>query len=179
MRFDLHVGPGDRVIHLRLEPAPSPGDGAGDLEFSLGEAEEWHSASWAEIMPGTYSIIIGGRSYEAMVTADRATSAGDAYTVAVGTRIYRITLRDPRSRSRAPAAASHEGPLEMAAPMPGKIVKVLVERGQAVEAGRGLLVIEAMKMQNEFKAPRAGRVEEIYVQEGAGVEAGAKLVRLS
>jgi biotin carboxyl carrier protein len=65
------------------------------------------------------------------------------------------------------------------APMPGKIVKILVARRQEVAVGAGLLVIEAMKMQNELRAPRAGRVEEIYVEEGKGVETGAPLVRLA
>lgn len=62
--------------------------------------------------------------------------------------------------------------------MPGKIVKVLVAEKQEVKQGEGLLVIEAMKMQNELRAPRRGRVERIYVSEGAGVETGAKLLRL-
>ncbi len=62
--------------------------------------------------------------------------------------------------------------------MPGKIVKMLVADGQQVTGGQGLLVIEAMKMQNELRAPRAGRVEKIYVREGTGVESGFKLLRL-
>ena len=63
--------------------------------------------------------------------------------------------------------------------MPGRIVKVLVEEKQDVRPDEGLLVIEAMKMQNEIRAPRAGRVEKIYIQAGAGVESGAKLIRLA
>jgi biotin carboxyl carrier protein len=62
--------------------------------------------------------------------------------------------------------------------MPGRIVKALVEEGREVAQGDSLLVIEAMKMQNEIRAPRAGRVEKIYAAEGEGVETGAKLVRL-
>ena len=62
---------------------------------------------------------------------------------------------------------------------PGRIVKVLVAENQDVRADEGLLIIEAMKMQNELRAPRAGRVERIYVAEGAGVETGLKLLRLS
>jgi pyruvate carboxylase subunit B len=62
--------------------------------------------------------------------------------------------------------------------MPGKIVKVLVTEGQEVSRDQGLLVIEAMKMQNELRAPRAGRIERVYMEEGRGVESGARLVRL-
>jgi biotin carboxyl carrier protein len=62
--------------------------------------------------------------------------------------------------------------------MPGKIVKILVLENQQVGEGQGLLVIEAMKMQNELRAPRPGRVEKVYVLEGSGVEAGFKLLRL-
>jgi len=62
--------------------------------------------------------------------------------------------------------------------MPGRVVKILVAPNREVGAGESLLVIEAMKMQNELRAPRRGRVEKIYVEEGAGVESGARLVRL-
>ncbi len=64
------------------------------------------------------------------------------------------------------------------APMPGKIVKILVTENQEVSRDQGLLVIEAMKMQNELRAPRAGRIERVYVKEGGGVESGARLLRL-
>jgi biotin carboxyl carrier protein len=62
--------------------------------------------------------------------------------------------------------------------MPGKLVRLLVEAGQAVEAGQGLLVMEAMKMENELRAPRAGRVREVHVSERQAVETGALLLVL-
>lgn len=62
--------------------------------------------------------------------------------------------------------------------MPGKIARVLVDKGQAVEAGEGLVVIEAMKMQNEIPAPQKGRVAEISVSEGDRVETGEKLLEV-
>jgi biotin carboxyl carrier protein len=67
------------------------------------------------------------------------------------------------------------GPLIMRAPMPGRVVKLLARVGDEVKAGRGLLVVEAMKMENELRAPRDGRVHEIRVSEGAAVEAGQDL----
>jgi biotin carboxyl carrier protein len=71
---------------------------------------------------------------------------------------------------------AHSGPVKLMAPMPGKIVKALVAPGDSVEAGQGVLVMEAMKMENELKATRAGTVLEIRVKEGQAVEMGALLL---
>jgi biotin carboxyl carrier protein len=98
--------------------------------------------------------------------------------VVVGLRRYVVELRDPRRWSRAGSDIEAEGPQEIVAPMPGKIVKLLVTEGQEVDRGQGLLVIEAMKMQNELRAPRAGRIERVYMEEGRGVETGVRLMRL-
>jgi biotin carboxyl carrier protein len=133
-----------------------------------------------EITPGVYSIILNGRTYEAFVSKLAVDSPGitSPHAVAVGLRRYLIELRDPRRWRRAGSAIEGEGPQEIIAPMPGKIVKILVKEGQEVERGQGLMVIEAMKMQNELRASRAGRVERIHMKEGSGVESGARLVRL-
>ncbi len=74
------------------------------------------------------------------------------------------------------AGAASSGPLHVCAPMPGRVIRVLAAEGRPVEAGESLLVVEAMKMENELKAPRAGRVERIEVGEGQAVEAGALLL---
>ncbi|RPJ64661.1 MAG: acetyl-CoA carboxylase biotin carboxyl carrier protein subunit [Acidobacteria bacterium] len=76
------------------------------------------------------------------------------------------------------AAAGAAGPQRITAPMPGKVLKVLVAAGESVEERQGLVVVEAMKMENELRAPRAGRVREVHVQEGAPVESGRLLVVL-
>ncbi|HWQ03049.1 MAG TPA: biotin/lipoyl-containing protein, partial [Candidatus Nitrosotenuis sp.] len=72
-------------------------------------------------------------------------------------------------------ALEAEGRQEILAPMPGKVVRVLVKSGDAVEAGHGLLVVEAMKMQNEIKSPKSGKVERVLVSEGQNVNAGETL----
>ncbi|TMB58820.1 MAG: biotin/lipoyl-binding protein [Deltaproteobacteria bacterium] len=98
---------------------------------------------------------------------------GDTYLVDVGGRVHRVQLLDAR-RART-AAAPGAGEREVRAAMPGKIVAVLVEAGATVTRGQGLLVIEAMKMENEVTAPRDGTVQEIRVQSGQTVEAGELL----
>jgi biotin carboxyl carrier protein len=93
----------------------------------------------------------------------------------VGSQRFAAEVRDPRSlRSRSRAADEH-GPKKLTAPMPGKIVRVLVAQGAEVEAGAGILVVEAMKMQNEVKSPKKGTIQKILVSEGAAVNAGEVL----
>jgi biotin carboxyl carrier protein len=137
-------------------------------------------ADGEEITPGVYSILIDGRSYEAHVNrrASDAESDSSPYVVTVGLRHYLVEIRDPRRWRRDGAGVREKAPQEIVAPMPGKIVKVLVSENQQVVRDQGLLVIEAMKMQNEIRASRAGRVERIYAQEETGVEAGFCLLRL-
>jgi biotin carboxyl carrier protein len=136
-------------------------------------------ANWTRVAPGLYSILLGGRSYEARVTPGPGGSGSRDYSVRVGTNRYRVELHDPRSWQRGRVPAGSEGPQDVRAPMPGKIVKLLVREGDEVQEDQGLLVMEAMKMQNELRSPRTGRVERIYVAEGAGAETGAPLVRLA
>ncbi len=88
---------------------------------------------------------------------------------------FAVEVRDPRRMARQSGARSREGVETVTAPMPGKVVRVLVAPGDAVEAGQGLVVVEAMKMQNEMKAPRAGRVSAVPAREGATVAAGEAL----
>jgi biotin carboxyl carrier protein len=88
---------------------------------------------------------------------------------------FDIDLKDAVKGAVLGRAAS-TGPLKLIAPMPGKIVEVLVAPGDIVEAGQGVLIMEAMKMENELKTTRAGRVQEITVKEGQAVEMGALLI---
>jgi biotin carboxyl carrier protein len=94
----------------------------------------------------------------------------------VGQHVFPVEIFDPRElRARSSAGAS-QGRQNVAAPMPGKVVRLLVAAGDAVEAGQGLIVVEAMKMQNEMKSPKAGVVVEIKITEGATVSAGEILI---
>ncbi len=175
LNIKLHTGSKAHCRALELVSKPEGAATEGRLVFALdGEPRE---AAWAEISPGVYSILIAGQSYEVQVKRPTGSPPG-AYSLRVGARQYQVEVQDPR-RGRPTVAPAPEGPQEILAPMPGRIVKVLVEENQAVESGQGLLVIEAMKMQNELRAPRAGSVEKIHVREGVGVESGSKLLRLA
>jgi biotin carboxyl carrier protein len=114
------------------------------------------------------SVLIGGKAYE----IKREHTATDMH-LWVGSVRYLAELRDPRSlRSRKGAGADEKGPKKLLAPMPGKVVRVLIGEQQAVEAGQSVLVVEAMKMQNEIKSPKKGTVQKIVAAEGTNVNAG-------
>jgi biotin carboxyl carrier protein len=91
---------------------------------------------------------------------------------------FEMEVRDPRRWSRKAAARAGDGVQTVVAPMPGKVVRVLVAHGDEVKAGQGLLVVEAMKMQNEIKASRAGRILSLTVKDGATVAAGEVLATI-
>jgi biotin carboxyl carrier protein len=115
------------------------------------------------------SIIHNGRNYE----AKREYSLLGETHIIVGSERFLAEVRDPRSLRSRRAAAGHEaGPAKILAPMPGKIVRVIAAEGDEVEAGQGLVVVEAMKMQNEIKATKKGKVTKIAVHETAAVNAG-------
>ena len=125
-----------------------------------------------ELSEATYSLLIDGRSYDVTVGV-----AEKEYQVSVNGSQFDVCLRDPRKfRKRTASGSDSAGPMPVVAPMPGKIVRLLVREGETVSEGQGVIVIEAMKMQNELKAPRAGTVEEIRVTENQAVNAGESLL---
>lgn len=114
------------------------------------------------------SVLIKGKAYE----IKRESTAGDLH-LWVGPARYAVELRDPRSlRSRKGAGGDDTGPKKLVAPMAGKVVRVLLPEKAKVDAGQGILVVEAMKMQNEIKSPKKGTVQKIVAAEGANVNAG-------
>jgi len=122
---------------------------------------------------GTFSLLIDHAATELSVT-----SRGDEYQVVIGGRAHRLRLLDERALRRRERGAAGDGAKEIRAAMPGKVVAVLIQAGTAVERGQGVLVLEAMKMENEIGAPRAGTVVEIRVKPGQAVEAGEILARI-
>ncbi|MBB5317492.1 acyl-CoA carboxylase biotin carboxyl carrier protein subunit [Tunturibacter empetritectus] len=120
------------------------------------------------LQAGVLSLLIDGRQYRCVLDGDG---------VVIGGRRFEFEVADPRSlQGRRGAGAGTDGPRPVKAPMPGRMVRVLVEMGDAVEEGQALIVIEAMKMQNELKSPKAGRVARIAVAVGDAVGSGDVLV---
>ncbi len=121
--------------------------------------------------PNSYLLISQGRIFDCRV--EGRPESGKAINVVVRTSQFAVTLSDPRRlRSLAPTSAQADDAARIVAPMPGKVVRVLVEVGQQVEAGAGLIVVEAMKMQNEMKSPKQGTVVALNTQPGATVNGG-------
>lgn len=126
-------------------------------------------ADAVEVSPGIYSILIGGQSFEARVAAQ----PDSALRVTVANHEHHATIRDPRKWTRNRGlGAEAEGSQQLRAPMPGKIVVVLVKMGDRVDAGQGIVVMEAMKMQNEIRSPKSGTVERLLVTQGQTVNTG-------
>jgi biotin carboxyl carrier protein len=133
-------------------------------------------ADAVEVGPGQYSILLEGVSCEVGVEPAPA-----GLIVSVAGRRLEARVTDPRRWQGAGrgGALEAEGRQQVIAPMPGKIVRVLVQQGEKVEAGRGLLVVEAMKMQNEIRSPKTGTVERLMATEGQAVNAGEVLAVVS
>jgi biotin carboxyl carrier protein len=163
MKLDLKIDAVAEQIEI-LAPGPA-------CRFRFGGSEIAADVEMAE--PGVYSILIDGRSYEA-----RVEETPTALVVVIDGRRFEIEARDPRRLVRKGPGGVADGVQAIAAPMPGKIVRVLVAVGDEVTAGQGLLVVEAMKMQNEMKSPRAGKVLSLSAKEGATVTAGEVLATI-
>jgi acetyl/propionyl-CoA carboxylase alpha subunit len=134
-----------------------------------GKPVEPLEADIIEAQPGVYSIIAGLASWEARVAGNE---------IVIGDYRFLFEIDDPRQWKRSGHTADAYVRASIAAAMPGKIVRILVAVGDEVVAGQGILVVEAMKMQNELKAPRDGRVIAIEVRENDSVNAGAVLATI-
>ncbi len=151
-----------------LEFTP-PVNGATAVEFAVDSLRL--DADIEEVEPGVYSVLLGTRSVEAKIERN-----GDGFAVRVNGRHYEVAVRDPRQRGRHSDHLASEGPQAVRSPMPGKVVRVMARAGEAVRKGAGLLVVEAMKMQNEIRAPKDGVVTAVSVKEGSSVRAGETMV---
>ncbi|HKV85859.1 MAG TPA: biotin/lipoyl-containing protein [Ktedonobacterales bacterium] len=126
-----------------------------------------------------YSLLIGDRSYEAYARlAPDADADGTTIEVMIAGRPYLVTVEDERSRALASlASGAHvSGDAPIRAPMPGLVVNVLAELGAVVERGQTVVVLEAMKMENDLTTPRAGVIKAVRVERGQTVNQGDALV---
>ena len=159
MKYDVRIGGKIRVVELTRN------------------SEKWRisldgnplDVDAVEVTPNTFSILFEGESFEVRI----APLPDGSLTLHTGMAEFTAEVEDPRAwRGRRHGSFEAEGRQQITAPMPGKIVRVLVNTGDAVEVGQGLLVVEAMKMQNEIRSPKSGRVEKLFVEEGQAVNAG-------
>jgi|SRR5579885_574952 len=161
MKYESVVGPGQgkRIAVERLD----------ENRYLVGDRERAVNVEVLE--PGVYSIIVDDASYEVSVREDKK-----GYVVEVGPHFIPVRVEDPLSRGVAKAGAGIEGEAMVSSPMPGRVVGVKVEVGQTVKEGEGVVLVEAMKMENELHAPKDGKVKKIAVKMGDAVEAGQDLV---
>jgi biotin carboxyl carrier protein len=138
----------------------------------------------AHVGPSSWSLLVhdvnggGNRSVEAIVEPQRGNSGFDVRIEGVTIPVHLKGGSGRRSRDRHAHGATGAGPQRLTAPMAGKVVRVLVQPGAEVQAKQGLIVVEAMKMENELRAAQAGRVREVLVTEGQSVDAGTPLVEI-
>ena len=158
MKYDVAID--GRRCHLELT------ESGGAWHCKLDDREVQVDA--VAVRPDVLSLVIGGRVYE--VKRERSP---EGTFIWIGDQRYATEVSDPRSlRSRRAGPGSESGPRKLIAPMPGKIVRLLVGEKSEVEAGQGILVVEAMKMQNELKSPKKGKVQRLLAAAGASVSAG-------
>lgn len=125
----------------------------------------------SRVEPNVYLIKHENRVYQIFVSPNQ--NANEPFAVNVGASDFEIKITDPkRLRISAGAGGAAEGAAEIKTAMPGKLVRVLVEAGAEVKKGDGILIVEAMKMQNEMKSPKDGTVKEVRFAEGSTVNAG-------
>lgn len=164
MKFKSFYGDEERDIEVE----------ASDGTFFVTVEDQRYEVDSAKLDADSYSLIVEGKSYEVSVREEErgqfsVLHAGDKQT---------LMLIDPL----AAAAGAHlgkDGPAELAVQMPGRVVKVLVAEGDEVVEGQGIIVLEAMKMENEVSAPRDGVVSGLFVAEGDTLEAKAKIAVIS
>ena len=156
-----------------------------DLTKETGRENRWlaklHGREIAldvlHVSENALSIVMEGQSFQART--ENSSDENGTRRIVVGGKTYEVILRDAKSlRSRNQTAGADAGPLKVKASMPGRVVRVLANKGDSVQAGSGIVVVEAMKMQNEVRSPKDGTVKELLACEGMNVNAGDVLAVL-
>jgi len=165
---------GEREERVRVRPIPG-GDG---VRFTVAVGERVHTVEAVHLpgREGLWSLLVDGAQHEVAVAEEGA----DRYRVSTSTGLHRVEVTDPLTHlaREAHGAAAGGGTRTVTAYMPGRVVAVLVEEGEEVRAGQGVVVLEAMKMENEIAPDHPGQVTKIHVQPGQAVEGGDPLFDL-
>jgi biotin carboxyl carrier protein len=164
MRYTAVLGGEERIVEV------TPREGG----YRVAIGEKSLDVDAAHLHGAAVSLIVGTRSYRCDIEARK----DGQLAVLVNESVVPLEMLDEKKLRlrRAAGKFSLEGPQRIDAPMPGKVVRVLVKLGDEVQEGQGLVVVEAMKMENELKSPKPGKVAELHAVEGAAVESGVKLV---
>jgi len=171
MKFEVHLrgASGEtkkRVVELERE----------GLSYRVKLDGEPVNADAMQIAPNTISVLLNGQAFEVHLQQ----ALNGTVKLQTGPHEFTAEVQDPRAwQGRKHGAAEMEGQQQIVAPMPGKVIRLLVKVGDEVEAGQGLVVVEAMKMQNEIRSPKTGKVERIQVKEAQAVNAGELLCVVS
>ena len=172
--YEVSLGERVRKIEVERASASSAERAASGTNWRLRIDGRELPVNCVSIGSDSLSLIVNGDAFEA-----RIEGAEDGLKVLINGKVFECSVRDPRSlRSRKRAGQHESGEHKLTASMPGKVVRVLAHAGEAVVAGQGIVVIEAMKMQNEVRTPKAGIVKSMIVREGASVNAGEVLAVL-
>ena len=164
-RYRLHRD-GERIVVDHIE-----GTNAGK---DTNHVERKTLIDWYRPQSGIYSLLIGKASYEVLIG-----EAPDHLTVHLKNRTYRVQAADiRRHRTVTDAPGPVDGLVRITAPIPGRVSRILVQPGQQIGRGDGIVVVEAMKMENELRSPGDGVVVTIAVKEGQAVEGGALLATI-
>ena len=165
MKLDVRIGTLKRQIEIQRR---------GPNRFAI-VLDDRAQIDAVEVALNAYSILINGHAFEATVLP-----AAEEVLVRCAGREFHAVVSDPRGwRGGRGALFGAEGKQNVTAPMPGKVVRILVSAGDIVELNQGLVVVEAMKMQNEIRAPKAGTVERVFINEGQAIAAGDALITIN
>jgi biotin carboxyl carrier protein len=163
MKYEVRISSKTRIVEVERQ--------AEGWQATL-DSTSHTAANVVETSPNTFSVLLAGQSHEIGVTP----SPDGKLNLQSGRFEFTVEVVDPRSwRGRRHGGVEVEGRQQVVAPMPGKVIRLLVRAGEEVEEEQGLLVVEAMKMQNEIRSPKSGTVERVLVAEGQAVNAGEVL----
>jgi biotin carboxyl carrier protein len=163
MKYVATVGGTEHEIELEELTAES---------FAITLGPDRFEADLRRVGPASFSVLVGNRSFDFDVVRDE-----EEIVVTSRHGSTRLSVIDSARRAtRGGSKREHRGPAQIKAQMPGRIVNVLVKAGDDVKEGQGLVIVEAMKMENEVKSPKAGKVAEVKVVAGQTVEKGALMI---
>jgi biotin carboxyl carrier protein len=168
--YKITVGGKSHKVEVESVAATPPSSN-GELAYRVRLDGREITVSCVPISAGSLSLIVNGESFD--VACERV---GERLQVSVRGAIYESIVSDPRSlRSQKRSGLADSGEQKLTASMPGKVIRIIASVGDQITAGQGILIIEAMKMQNEVRSPKDGQLKKLLVRQGANVVAGEVL----